>query len=155
MKSSFERTWKFCSIKKVCSAAWLLRSARIFSISSCSFNSNSRISLFSLTTDVGSIKRVEPVADWSCSIPGKDERYSAFTGRQYLPLRIVIRLSCNMERAELFRIAFNCSWILSPVRFNEWRILDRPALASSAISSSAGIHRRISFIKGKSGSIFW
>ena len=65
MKSSSESILKSCSIKKLCSAVWLLKLASIFSISSCSSSSSCLISLFNLTTDAGSIKSVEPVADWS------------------------------------------------------------------------------------------
>ena len=82
IKSNSVRIRWSCSTKKLCSAVWLLKSANTLSISSCSSRSNSRISLFNLTTEFGSIKSVAPVADWSCSIPWKEERYSALTGRQ-------------------------------------------------------------------------
>lgn len=46
-------------------AAWLLKSASTASISFCSRISSSRISLFKRTMAMGSMNRVEPVADWS------------------------------------------------------------------------------------------
>ena len=60
----------------------MLRAASTISISFCSRISSSRSSLFNLMMAMGSIKRVEPVADWSWTMPWKLLLYSAFTGRQ-------------------------------------------------------------------------
>ena len=49
---------------------------------SASFDESSRSVLFKLTTAIGSIKRVEPVEDWSCIMPGTALRYSCLTGTQ-------------------------------------------------------------------------
>ena len=70
MKSSCTMILRFSEIVSCSSAICWLRSARITSISFCSCNSSSRMSLFNLTTDIGSIKSVEPVEDWSWIIPG-------------------------------------------------------------------------------------
>ncbi len=133
----------------------MLKSARIFSISCCSLISSSRISLFSFTIAAGSIKRVEPVEDWSCNIPLNEERYSALTGRQYLPLRIVIIASCSILRLLPFNMLPSCSCILSPAALSLRLACARPGLASSAISSSARIQRLISCISMERGSISW
>ena len=49
----------------------------------------------------------------------------------------------------------SCSWILSPDALSLRLVCESPGLASSAISSSASIHRLISCISGKRGSISW
>ena len=156
MKSSVVSTWKSVNSSSVNSDAFALNSARMASISACSFNSSSRISLFNLTTAAGSIKRVEPVADWSCTMPGTCDLYSALTGRQYLPEREVMTKSCKQLRTEdEFNILFNSVWIRSAASTFWRRILRRFALASSLISSSERIQRLISVFNGVSGSSAW
>ena len=55
-------------------------SVNIRSISSFSFDCSTRISLFASTTLIGSINKVEPLEEVSCTNPGTSPRYSAFTG---------------------------------------------------------------------------
>ena len=64
------------------SPAFADKVARITAISSCSLMDNSFNSLFRFTTAIGSMKRVEPLEDWSCTIPVIWDLASAFTGRQ-------------------------------------------------------------------------
>ena len=47
---------------------------------SFSFDCSTRISLFASTTLIGSINKVEPLEEVSCTNPGTSPRYSAFTG---------------------------------------------------------------------------
>ena len=82
MKSSFVRISKSVVIGSIYGTSSVLKAAKIISISFCSFNSSSRSSLFSLMIAIGSIKSVDPVADWSWTIPANWLLYSARTGRQ-------------------------------------------------------------------------
>ena len=95
IKSNWTISSRLSEIASCSVAICWLRSARITSISFCSWSSSSRMSLFNLTTDIGSIKSVEPVEDWSWIIPGTCPLYSALTGMQYLPFRIVMTESCR------------------------------------------------------------
>ena len=52
-----------------------MRSISFFSFSVHCFNS-----LPASTTAMGSMNSVEPVPDWSWTMPGTDARHSAFTG---------------------------------------------------------------------------
>ena len=61
-----------------------------FSISCCSSASSSLSLLLRFTTVSGSMKRVMPVDEESCTMPGTLDLYSALTGRQYLPSLWVI-----------------------------------------------------------------
>ena len=128
----------------VCSPALALKSARIASISAFSCRASSFNRLFRLTTAAGSIKRVEPARDWSCIIPGTWFLYSALTGIQYRFPRMVITASCRYVRQEPFTMELSWLWIFSLVSAMLRRICFRVGLASSAISSSERIHRRIS-----------
>ena len=102
-------------------------------------------SLFKLTTAIGSIKRVEPVDDWSCIMPGTLPLASAFTGRQYLPSRMVTTASCRYVLVVLlFMSLVSCAWILSFMPRMLFLILKSSGLASSAISSSDKMHLLIS-----------
>ena len=131
-----------------------LSAARIFSISSCSFMKSSLSSLFKLTTAIGSIKRVEPVDDWSCIMPGTLPLASAFTGRQYLPSRMVTTASCRYVLVVLlFMSLVSCAWILSFMPRMLFLILKSSGLASSAISSSDKMHLLISSQSAETGSI--
>ena len=82
IKSNFVKISKLSFRYGMYSLARLLKLARMISISSRSFRKSSFKSLFSFTIAIGSIKRVEPVADWSCTMPGTCPLASAFTGRQ-------------------------------------------------------------------------
>ena len=55
-------------------------SPRMRSISLCSLTVHCFNSLPASTTAMGSMNSVEPVPDWSCTMPGTLERHSAFTG---------------------------------------------------------------------------
>ena len=80
--SSCTMIFRSARIESVCSAVCWLKLERITSISFCSSISSSRISLFNFTMAIGSINKVEPVEDWSCTIPGTCPLYSALTGIQ-------------------------------------------------------------------------
>ena len=125
-----------------------LSAARIFSISSCSFIKSSLSSLFKLTTAIGSIKRVEPVDDWSCIMPGTLPLASA------LPSRMVTTASCRYVLVVLlFMSLVSCAWILSFMPRMLFLILKSSELASSAISSSDKMHLLISSQSAETGSI--
>ena len=98
IKSSVVISRWFSASASVCSPACALRSARIVSISSFSFKSSSFSSLLSDTTAAGSMKKVEPVEDWSCTMPGTCPLYSALTGMQYRSFRMVTTASCRYVR---------------------------------------------------------
>ena len=82
IKSSSVIRRQFSCIWAACSPACALRRDRMTSISSFSAASSSRSLLFKATTAAGSMKNVEPVEDWSCTMPGTCVLYSAFTGMQ-------------------------------------------------------------------------
>ena len=89
IKSSSATSLKSTKISCEYSAVAAERAIRIFSISCCSLFLKSRISLLAFTTPIGSTKRVSPVAEVSCTIPGTSDLYSALTGMTYLSERIV------------------------------------------------------------------
>ena len=90
IKSSCTISSRFRAMASRSSAICSLKPARMISISFCSWSSSSRMSLFSFTTAIGSINRVEPVEDWSWIMPGTCPLYSALTGIQYRPFLMVI-----------------------------------------------------------------
>ena len=82
IKSSSDRMLSSANIESERSAQELLKTVSMRCTSSLSLSSHSLMSLFSFTTDCGSIKSVEPDADWSCIMPGTRPLYSERTGRQ-------------------------------------------------------------------------
>ena len=91
---SVRMVWLLLSSLK-CSATFPESSIRIRSISACSLSSSSLKRLLASTTACGSINKVEPEPDWSCTIPGTLALCSALTGTTYLPSLMVIIASCR------------------------------------------------------------
>ena len=76
-----------------------LSARRIRSISCRSAASSSRTRLLAGTAASGSIYTVAPLAEVSCTMPGKPPWCSCFTGTTCRPERSVMRASCSTPRA--------------------------------------------------------
>jgi len=118
---------------------------RMRSISRLSRRRSSFRRLLSTTIASGSMNKVAPLADWSCTMPPKRERYSCLTGRTNRSPRRVTMASCSIWRTDGERII---SSSLSRIRFSPARISRRTAasspLAASVTSPFSSMQRRIS-----------
>ena len=90
MRSSLTSSSKSEEMSSICSAQSAESSASMRSISSFSRAASSRSSLLAFTAPMGSINRVAPVEDMSCTRPGTSFLCSDFMGTTYLSERMVI-----------------------------------------------------------------
>ena len=112
-------------------------SSVIRSISACSRDFSTRISLFASTTLIGSMKNVCPVAEVSCTRPATSFLYSLRTGTTYRPSRMVTMASWrNFCVLRLLMSLSSCSRIFMPWRTIRFLMEESSALAASDISSS-------------------
>ncbi len=115
-------------------------SPRIRSISACSWESNTRTSLFASTTAIGSTNTVAPEEEVSCTNPGTSPRHSALTGTTKRPSRIVMIGSCRYFCVTGERTIFSsCSLAREEAERIFLRIVANCGEALSAISSSERI----------------
>ena len=135
--SSISATRKLFAILSALPATCSESSRVIRSISACSRDLSTRISLFASTTLIGSMKNVCPVAEVSCTRPATSFLYSLRTGTTYRPSRTVTMASCrNFCVLRLFMSLSSCSRIFIPCRTIRFLIEASSGLAASDISSS-------------------
>ena len=139
---------RFSRLSPISSASgpiWAEKAARIRSISFFSFTAHCFSSFPASTTDMGSMNSVEPVPDWSCTMPGTFARHSAFTGTTYRPLRMVMIASIRYLTVDGLR---TMEFSLSRMRSFSTRMWRRMSFSSelawSLISSSERIASKMS-----------